>query len=54
MIVKGNQEKLLDDVKTVFYGPYSHLLQKSSAETLDMDHDLLFSLLPGGYYAHRL
>lgn len=38
MIVKENQPKLLDDVKTVFDGPCSHLLQKSSAQTLDMGH----------------
>ena len=38
MIVKENQPRLLDDVKTVFDGPYSHLLQKSSAQTLDMGH----------------
>ena len=38
MIVKGNQQKLLDDVKTVFDGPCSHLLDKSSAETVDLGH----------------
>ena len=38
MIVKENQETLLDDVKTVFHGPFSHLLEKSSAETLDIGH----------------
>ncbi len=38
MIVKENQPKLLDDVKTVFDGPYSHLLQKSSVETLNLGH----------------
>jgi len=38
MIVKENQQKLLDDVKTVFHGPCSHLLQKSSAETVDVGH----------------
>ena len=38
MIVKENQPKLLDDVKTVFDGPYSHLLQKTSAQTLDIGH----------------
>ena len=27
MIVKENQQKLRDDVKTVFHGPCSHLLQ---------------------------
>jgi len=38
MIVKENQPGLLDDVKTVFDGSYSHLLQKSSVETLDLGH----------------
>jgi hypothetical protein len=38
MIAKGNQEKLLDDVKTVFHGPFSQLLEKSSDETLDIGH----------------
>ena len=38
MIVKENQHKLLDDVKTVFHGPYSHLLEQSSDETLDIGH----------------
>ena len=38
MIAKENQPSLLDDVKTVFDGPSSHLLQKSSAQTLDMGH----------------
>ena len=38
MIAKENQPSLLDDVKTVFDGPYSHLLQKSSAETVDIGH----------------
>ena len=38
MIVKENQEKLLDDVKTVFHGPFSHLLEKSSDQTLDVGH----------------
>jgi predicted transposase YbfD/YdcC len=38
MIVKENQERLLDDVKTVFEGPFSHLLEKSSAQTLDIGH----------------
>jgi len=41
MIVKENQQKLLDDVKTVFHGPCSQLtslLQKSSAETVDVGH----------------
>ena len=38
MIAKDNQEKLLDDVKTVFHGPFSQLLEKSSDETLDIGH----------------
>jgi predicted transposase YbfD/YdcC len=38
MIAKGNQPSLLDDVKTVFDGPCSHLLHKSCAQTLDMGH----------------
>jgi hypothetical protein len=38
MIVKDNQPKLLDDVKTVFHGPFSHLLEKSSSQTLDLGH----------------
>jgi predicted transposase YbfD/YdcC len=38
MIAKKNQASLLNDVKTVFDGPYSHLLQKSSVQTLDMGH----------------
>jgi predicted transposase YbfD/YdcC len=38
MVVKDNQSKLLDDVKTVFDGPYSHLLDKSSVQTLDVGH----------------
>lgn len=38
MIVKDNQPKLLDDVKTVFHGPCSHLLHNSSAQTLDIGH----------------
>jgi len=38
MIVKENQPKLLDDVKRVFDGPCSHLLEKSSVETLDLGH----------------
>jgi predicted transposase YbfD/YdcC len=38
MIVKDNQHKLLDEVKTVFHGPCSHLLEKSSDETLDVGH----------------
>jgi predicted transposase YbfD/YdcC len=38
MIAKDNQPKLLDDVKTVFHGPSSHLLRKSSDQTLDYGH----------------
>ena len=38
MIVKENQQKLLDDVKTVFHGPCSHLLKMSSEETVDTGH----------------
>jgi predicted transposase YbfD/YdcC len=38
MPVKNNQQRLLDDVKTVFDGPCSHLLSKSSANTLDVGH----------------
>jgi predicted transposase YbfD/YdcC len=38
MPVKDNQQRLLDDVKTVFEGPCSHLLSTSSAKTLDVGH----------------
>jgi predicted transposase YbfD/YdcC len=38
MIAKENQEKLLDEVMTTFHGPYSHLLKKSTDETLDVGH----------------
>ena len=38
MPVKDNQQRLLDDVKTVFEGSCSHLLSKSSANTLDVGH----------------
>jgi len=38
MTVKENQKALLDDVKTVFNGPFSHLLRKCSDETIDMGH----------------
>jgi predicted transposase YbfD/YdcC len=38
MPVKDNQQRLLDDVKTVFEGPCSHLLSMSSAKTLDVGH----------------
>lgn len=34
----GKASGWYDDVKTVFEGPYSHLLKKSSAQTLDMGH----------------
>jgi predicted transposase YbfD/YdcC len=38
MIVKDNQHELLDEVKTTFHGPFSHMLRKSSAQTLDAEH----------------
>jgi len=38
MIVKENQEKLLDEVMTTFHGPYSDALKKSTDETLDVGH----------------
>jgi len=38
MIVKENQEKLLDEVMTTFHGPYSDSLNKSTHETLDVGH----------------
>lgn len=38
MIAKENQPALLDDVKTVFDGPFSSMLDTSSAETLDIGH----------------
>ena len=38
MIVKENQEALLDDVKTVFDGPCSHLMMKWSDKTIDIGH----------------
>jgi predicted transposase YbfD/YdcC len=38
MIVKGNQHELLDDVKTTFDGPCSHMLRKSYDKTLDAGH----------------
>ena len=38
MIVKENQEKLLDEVMTTFHGPYSDSLKKSTDETLDVGH----------------
>jgi hypothetical protein len=41
MIVKENQQKLLDDVMTVFHGPCSHLLKMSSEEIVDVGHGRL-------------
>jgi predicted transposase YbfD/YdcC len=38
MIVKENQKALMDDVKTVFDGPCSHLLRKWSDKTTDIGH----------------
>jgi predicted transposase YbfD/YdcC len=38
MIVKENQKALMDDVKTVFDGPCSHLLRKCSDKTTDVGH----------------
>jgi len=38
MTVKENQKALLDEVKTVFDGPFSHLLRKCSDETIDVGH----------------
>ena len=38
MIVKDNQKALLDDVKTVFDGPFSSFLRKWSAKTIDSIH----------------
>jgi predicted transposase YbfD/YdcC len=38
MIVKENQERLFDDVKTTFDGPCSRLLRKWSDETIDIGH----------------
>jgi len=38
MTSKDNQKGLLDEVKTVFEGPYSDMLAKSSFETLDIGH----------------
>jgi len=38
MIVKENQEKLLDEVVTTFHGPCSDALEKSTDETLDVGH----------------
>lgn len=41
MVAKENQSKLLDEVKTTFQGPYSHLLEKTTSETLDIGHGRL-------------
>jgi len=38
MIVKENQKALMNDVKTVFDGPCSHLLRKWSNKTTDIGH----------------
>jgi predicted transposase YbfD/YdcC len=38
MIVKDNQPGLLDDVKTTFHGPFSHMLRKSSDISVDYGH----------------
>jgi predicted transposase YbfD/YdcC len=38
MIVKENQKALMDEVKTVFDGPCSHLLRKWSDKTTDIGH----------------
>ncbi len=38
MIVKENQKALMNDVKTVFDGPCTHLLRKWSDKTTDMGH----------------
>jgi len=38
MIVKENQKALMDDVKTVFDRPCSHLLRKWSDKTTDIGH----------------
>jgi predicted transposase YbfD/YdcC len=38
MIVKENQKALMDEVKTVFDGPCSHLLRKWSDKTIDIGH----------------
>jgi predicted transposase YbfD/YdcC len=38
MIVKDNQHNLLDDVKTTFHGPFSHMLRKSSDHSIDYGH----------------
>jgi predicted transposase YbfD/YdcC len=38
MIAKENQEKLYDDVKTIFDGPCTGILRKWSDETVDIGH----------------
>jgi predicted transposase YbfD/YdcC len=38
MIVKDNQHGLLDDVKTTFHGPFSHMLRQSSDHSIDYGH----------------
>ena len=38
MIVKDNQPSLLDDVKTTFHGPFSHMLRKTSDTSVDYGH----------------
>jgi predicted transposase YbfD/YdcC len=38
MIVKDNQHNLLDDVKTTFHGPCSHMLDMSSDHSVDCGH----------------
>jgi predicted transposase YbfD/YdcC len=38
MIVKGNQSGLLNDVKTTFHGPFSHMLRQSSDVSIDYGH----------------
>ena len=38
MIVKDNQHNLMDDVKTTFHGPFSHMLDMSSDHTVDCGH----------------
>jgi predicted transposase YbfD/YdcC len=38
MIVKDNQPGLLDDVKTTFHGPFSHMLRKTSDTSVDYGH----------------
>ncbi len=38
IVVKDNQHKLLDDVMTVFHGPFSSMLEKSYDTMLDSGH----------------